>query len=635
MSQAASTYIVPPARSKRRREVKRDIGVVIVNLNTGNCLRRCLNSLLKSKLPLHIVIVDTGSADNSLDGIETGYFGQCHFELRKKRSAIGFAAAVNIGLRALKCSSVMLLSPYSVVRPHTLPMLRAQLLKQQDAALIGPLLFDPNGVENRAGRANQPTWRRSLVSALGLDDRFEGLSLTTDDLPVGLVEVGAVSGAAVMLNMHKLGRIGKLDEDYRFDGAVVDLCRRAHERGYKVLFSSGVSVLQQPGAPMAGTLAAQKGRHVGMLTYYKKHSPTSDDRFFTRLSARLLHRGLLGLGLFLAGARLRARARRVRQRLNATAWPQQRRFRHRQKDLIEAGARVRNKTVLVNGAQSDVGDFLLHVLPRLGYRVIAILPDRKDGTTEVPIGNSRVRWFRTEYFSKVPAADLMTIDCWINLGPIWALKELTELIRRLQPERILALSSVDTLITTGISSRGETERAFQFLHGENYLNGLVKKLPSSGMILRTSMIYGGSDDRHIKLIETLIKYLGFLPLPGNGKILRQPVHAQDVAFACIQILQRHRLWRPLSTKAYTIAGGEQVSYRRMLRRVFRKRHQRCILIPLPVAFLGLVVKFMRKLPFPAMALLPPGMGRRMRKNLVYSNSPAKRDFGYNPTRFQP
>ena len=74
------------------------------------------------------------------------------------------------------------------------------------------------------------------------------------------------------------------------------------------------------------------------------------------------------------------------------------------------------------------------------------------------------------------------------------------------------------------------------------------------MILRTSMIYGGSDDRHIKLIETLIKYLGFLPLPGNGKILRQPVHAQDVAFACIQILQRHRLWRPLSTKAYTIAG---------------------------------------------------------------------------------
>lgn len=84
------------------------------------------------------------------------------------------------------------------------------------------------------------------------------------------------------------------------------------------------------------------------------------------------------------------------------------------------------------------------------------------------------------------------------------------------------------------------------------------------VILRPTLIYGRGRDRNITVIARFIRRFGFFPVLGRATGLRQPVHAEDVALACHRALEA-----PAATnRAYNISGGETVTYREMVRRVF-------------------------------------------------------------------
>ncbi len=56
------------------------------------------------------------------------------------------------------------------------------------------------------------------------------------------------------------------------------------------------------------------------------------------------------------------------------------------------------------------------------------------------------------------------------------------------------------------------------------------------IILRPTLIYGLGRDKNIAEIARFVRRFGFSPLFGKAKGLRQPLHAQDVAGACIAAL---------------------------------------------------------------------------------------------------
>jgi len=111
--------------------------------------------------------------------------------------------------------------------------------------------------------------------------------------------------------------------------------------------------------------------------------------------------------------------------------------------------------------------------------------------------------------------------------------------------------------------------------------------------------------------------------------LRQPVHAEDLALACVQAIGSENA----ANKAYNLSGGEVLSYRAMVERLFDGLGMRAVLIPVLLSLLRMCIVLLRISP--RYRYLTTDMADRMRRDMVFSHEEASRDFGYSPGSFHP
>src|SRR3546814_2901272 len=74
--------------------------------------------------------------------------------------------------------------------------------------------------------------------------------------------------------------------------------------------------------------------------------------------------------------------------------------------------------------------------------------------------------------------------------------------------------------------------------------------------------------------------------------LRQPIHAEDVAAACVVALQAPGA----ANRAYNLSGGETLAYREMVARVFAALGRPARLVTVPLWAFRLAVAVLRRLP---------------------------------------
>ena len=147
------------------------------------------------------------------------------------------------------------------------------------------------------------------------------------------------------------------------------------------------------------------------------------------------------------------------------------------------------------------------------------------------------------------------------------------------------------------------------------------------VILRPTLIYGFGLDKNITEIAGFIRRFGFFPVFGKAAGLRQPIHTADVASACVAALKA-----PVAVnRAYNISGGETLTYRDMVKRVFAALGRPVRMLPVPLWAFGLAVSALRRLP--KYRQWSSAMAERMNQDLVFSHSEAQRDFGFNPRPF--
>ena len=110
--------------------------------------------------------------------------------------------------------------------------------------------------------------------------------------------------------------------------------------------------------------------------------------------------------------------------------------------------------------------------------------------------------------------------------------------------------------------------------------------------------------------------------------LRQPIHAEDVAAACVAALQA----AGAANRAYNISGGETLAYREMVRRVFAVMQRRPRLVTIPLGVFKLAVGCLRV--FPQYRHWSAAMAERMNRDLVFDDAEAARDLGFSPRPFR-
>ncbi len=140
------------------------------------------------------------------------------------------------------------------------------------------------------------------------------------------------------------------------------------------------------------------------------------------------------------------------------------------------------------------------------------------------------------------------------------------------------------------------------------------------------MIYGQGTDQNVSFIARVVRRCRFFPLAGRGSGLRQPVHAEDLASACLAVLDNPRTF----AKSYDLSGGEILSYREMVERVFQGLGLAPRILTVPVPVLRWFIRVIRILP--RFRKLTPEMASRMNMDLCFDHAEATSDFQFTPRK---
>ena len=269
---------------------------------------------------------------------------------------------------------------------------------------------------------------------------------------------------------------------------------------------------------------------------------------------------------------------------------------------------------LVLGASGQVGHFVLQRLAARDDDVVAV------SRGDPPAGaTARVRWIRGDLFRGFAPPDATTI---VSAGPLDGLAAWLERGDLAAPRRLVALSS--TSVQTKLESPDPNERALvaRLRLAEQTVEAWCERHRVDWTLLRPTLVYGCGLDRNLTPIARRARRFGFHPLP-RAFGLRQPVHADDVAAACIAAAESDEAMG----KIYAIPGAETLEFGEMIGRVLRCVDARAMPVP-------------RVLLRATAALAPLGVGgaaavARLEQDLLFDASPARRDFGYAPRAFAP
>jgi nucleoside-diphosphate-sugar epimerase len=276
--------------------------------------------------------------------------------------------------------------------------------------------------------------------------------------------------------------------------------------------------------------------------------------------------------------------------------------------------------VLVLGASSLVGRYLL---PRLAEtRAVAAALSRRPRDPD-PGG---VRWIVGDLEAPQSIA-FPVAETVLSLCPIWLLPAALPALRAQGLRRLVAFSSTSVTGKAKSSDRSERLTAARLATAEEAVQNFCEREGVAWTLLRPTMIYSEGFDGNVSRLAALAERFGVAPLAGPGRGLRQPVHAEDLAWAATAAAAS-----PVAAgRVYELPGGETLTYRQMVERIFLGLDRTPRIVSAPPFLWRMAFRLARGgLPGATAA-----MGERMNQDLAFDGGPAARDFGWAPRPFKP
>jgi len=279
------------------------------------------------------------------------------------------------------------------------------------------------------------------------------------------------------------------------------------------------------------------------------------------------------------------------------------------------------RRVAVVGATSQIAQFLLPRLQAAGHESIPITR----GATHA-FGRPAHVWHPHSERLQPPCG---TVDAVITTAPLSSIADVLRVATSLSAGHIIAIGSMSRVSKAASSNAAERQTAADLAGAETQLKDMSSSLGLTWTLLRPTMIYGSGRDRNVAFIARFIRRFGVFFMPAGANGMRQPVHADDVAAACVAAVHT----AGARNQAFDIGGGERLGYRTMVERIFVAMNRRPRILPLPKAALRLAGTVGRWLP--PLAFIRPSMIDRMSTDLIANNDRASTLLGYTPRGFAP
>jgi GT2 family glycosyltransferase len=239
------------------------ISVVIVNYNAGELLTDCVKAVLRSTVPVEVLISDNGSVDTSLDYLRKNIVdSDARVHITENKANLGFSRGNNSVLNQAHGDYLLFLNPDCIIQPDTLEKLLTIMEAAPDIGMITPVIRNTDGTEQRGCRRKMPTPLTAIT---------KNFNMNQEPLPTEPMDVEAISGAFMLVWRAAFEKVGKWDEEYFLHCEDLDLCIRFHLAGYRIVFVPTLSVTHVKGAcSQSRPLFVEWHKHKGMMRFYRK-----------------------------------------------------------------------------------------------------------------------------------------------------------------------------------------------------------------------------------------------------------------------------------------------------------------------------------------------------------------------------
>ncbi|HUU64026.1 MAG TPA: glycosyltransferase family 2 protein [Dehalococcoidia bacterium] len=265
-----------------------ELSVIIVNWNTRDLLRDCLNSVYAETkaTSFEILVVDNASSDGSAEMVKRE-FPQA--KLTENQENLGFARASNQAIMQSVGNYVLLLNPDAVVLSSALDKMVIFMREHPAVDASGPMILNPAGILQPSTRMSNMfrcisiflpgDWLatyplRMLVKKLIM--KF-GKKETYSTNPY---QVGSLSGACIMMTRQAVDKVGLLDERYFIYAEEVDWFYRLKQLGGKAYFVPNARITHHHGQSTKQTNDNYKYFLQSKYLFIKKHHGKRAAYFF-------------------------------------------------------------------------------------------------------------------------------------------------------------------------------------------------------------------------------------------------------------------------------------------------------------------------------------------------------------------
>jgi len=250
-----------------------DLAVVVVDYNAGEYLTACVRSVFERSggVELEVVVVDNASKDLS-GRIAKDEFPQ--IELIETGENRGFAAGVNVGIRATTAPYVLVLNPDAEIWEGTLAGLVKLADERPHAGAIGPMIRNSDGTVYPSGRTVPSIGTaigHAFLGTMRPDNRWSRAYRMADWDRTTEREVDWISGAAFLVRRSALDEVGLLDERFFLYAEEVDLFKRLREAGWSIVFTPELEVVHEQGVSTGRSRRMHLIHSQSVYRYFEKH----------------------------------------------------------------------------------------------------------------------------------------------------------------------------------------------------------------------------------------------------------------------------------------------------------------------------------------------------------------------------
>ena len=277
------------------------------------------------------------------------------------------------------------------------------------------------------------------------------------------------------------------------------------------------------------------------------------------------------------------------------------------------------RRVLVTGGSGFLGGHVVPLLVSRGEQVVALARSATAASQVAGLGADAVPGDLDDPFSIDRAFADSGADALVNLASLGFGHAPTIVAAAEDAGITRAVFVSTTAIFTNLNAGSRVTR--------QSAEDVITASALEWTVIRPTMIYGTPADRNMVRLLRLLRRTRWVPVPGGGHRLQQPVHVEDLARAVVAALDTSTA----IGKAYDVAGPEPLTFRRVIEQAAEAVGCRARLVPVPLAPMAASVRlYERVVDRPR---IKGEQLERLAEDKAFDISSARQDLAFEPRSF--